>query len=130
MLPSFHHFPNHLRSLKLAAIAPENGWLEYYPLGMGLCSGDMYGPDMAMDCQFGWTTTSSPPVIPGDHHLKTIGIPNTYPVCYMGVEPKIMGKPPNHRFVHRVWNHYFHHAFWGVYCTNPIFGSTSIYLPA
>ena len=34
------------------------------------------------------------------------------------VEPKIWGwkTPPNHPFVHRVWNHYFHHPFW-VYCT-------------
>ena len=31
---------------------------------------------------------------------------------YMGVEPKNMGKPPNHPFVHRV-GHYFHHPFWG-----------------
>ena len=33
----------------------------------------------------------------------------------MGVEPKIgVGNyPPNHPFVHRVWNHYFHHPFWG-----------------
>ena len=23
-----------------------------------------------------------------------------------GVNPKIMGKPPNHPFVHRVWNQY------------------------
>ena len=28
--------------------------------------------------------------------------------------PKIMGKPPNHPFVHRVF-HYFHHPFWGFY---------------
>ena len=26
--------------------------------------------------------------------------------------PKIMGKPPNHQFVHRVF-HYFNHPFWG-----------------
>ena len=34
---------------------------------------------------------------------------------YMGVEPKIrvFVPPPNHPFVHRVWNHYFHHPFWG-----------------
>ena len=31
---------------------------------------------------------------------------------HVGVEPKI-GVPPNHPFVHRVWNHYFHHPFWG-----------------
>ncbi len=29
----------------------------------------------------------------------------------MWVFPKIM-VPPNHPFVHRVWNHYFHHPFW------------------
>ena len=34
---------------------------------------------------------------------------------HLGVEPKIGGfYPPNHPFVHRVWNHYFHHPFWGV----------------
>ena len=33
---------------------------------------------------------------------------------HLGVEPKIGGfYPPNHPFVHRVWNHYFHHPFWG-----------------
>ena len=31
---------------------------------------------------------------------------------HVGVS-KNMGKPPNHPFVHRVWNHYFHHPFWG-----------------
>ncbi len=43
-------------------------------------------------------------------------------VCflYMGVEPKIWDNPPNHPFVHRVWNHYFHHPFWGTI----IFGNT------
>ena len=32
--------------------------------------------------------------------------------------------PPNHPFVHRVWNHYFHHPFWGGFTL--IFGSTPI----
>ena len=40
----------------------------------------------------------------------------------LGVNPKIMGKPPNHPFVHRVWNHDFHHPFWGK--NPPIFGNT------
>ena len=40
----------------------------------------------------------------------------------MGVEPKIWGKPPNHPFVHRVWNHYFHHPLWNT----PIFGHIQI----
>ena len=30
-----------------------------------------------------------------------------------GCQPKNMGKPPNHPFVHRVF-HYFYHPFWGV----------------
>ncbi len=38
------------------------------------------------------------------------------------VFPKIMGKPPNHPFVHRVF-HYFHRPFWG---PTPIFGLTPI----
>ena len=38
------------------------------------------------------------------------------------LNPKIgVENPPNHPFVHRVWNHYFHHPFWGF---SPIFGST------
>ncbi len=41
----------------------------------------------------------------------------------LGVSPKIMGKPPNHPFVHRVWNHYFHHPFWGT----SIFGNTQLF---
>ena len=39
----------------------------------------------------------------------------------MGVNPKIMGKPSNHPFVHRVF-HYFHHPFWV-----PLFLETSIW---
>ena len=33
----------------------------------------------------------------------------------MGGLPKIgvVKPPPNHPFVHRVWNHYFHLPFWG-----------------
>ena len=38
--------------------------------------------------------------------------------------PKIVGKPPNHPFVHRVWNHYFHHPFWGE--NTPIFGNIHV----
>ena len=34
-------------------------------------------------------------------------------VWYMGVNPKIMGNPPNHPFVHRVF-HEINHPFWGV----------------
>ena len=30
--------------------------------------------------------------------------------------------PPNHPFVHRVWNHYFHHPFWGTF----IFGNSHV----
>ena len=33
-------------------------------------------------------------------------------VLHVGVDPKIMGKPPNHPFVHRVF-HDFHYPFWG-----------------
>ncbi len=33
-----------------------------------------------------------------------------------GWHSKNMGVlPPNHPFVHRVWNHYFHYPFWGVF---------------
>ncbi len=44
--------------------------------------------------------------------------------------PKIgvLYPPPNHPFVHRVWNHYFHHhPFWGV--NTPILGNTHIIHP-
>ena len=34
-------------------------------------------------------------------------------LTHIWVFPKIM-VPPNHPFVHRVWNHYFNHPFWGV----------------
>ena len=45
---------------------------------------------------------------------------------FLGVNPKIMGKPPQIiPFVHRVWNHYIHHPFWG-YPGTPIFGLTPI----
>ena len=39
----------------------------------------------------------------------------------MGVEPKIgvIKHPPNHPFVHRVWNHEINHPFWGL--ENPLF---------
>ena len=48
--------------------------------------------------------------------------PGTFPRCKvdMGGPPKIgVLTPPNHPFVHRVWNHYFHHPFWDT----PIFGN-------
>ncbi len=43
----------------------------------------------------------------------------------MGVNPKIgvVKHPPNHPFVHRVWNHYKVYPFWGVF---PLFLETPI----
>ena len=45
----------------------------------------------------------------GNHHQKK----NMVDTEVIWVLPKIMGKPLNHPFVHRVF-HYFHHPFWGI----------------
>ena len=57
-------------------------------------------------------------------NLKIIPLLNRNFIFQIWVFPKIGVGPPNHPFVHRVWNHYFHHPFWDTH----IVGNTHIYL--